>query len=218
VSNLNVVDIFPTSLENISWVCKATTGSSCAAGSTQPGNINTQVTLRPGGIATFTANAVVKNSATGIINNTVSTTSPVDPAYNKTASDSTEILAQVNLSLGLSAPPTVTVSSALTYTLHITNTGAALATNLILENQLPAGASLITYTIETLAGSPVCLNAPGLISCQLGDLPPGASARVQIVALAPSIPGNTTYRAEIKASEVDANPADNTKNIQVFVY
>ncbi len=220
VNSITVNDVFPGALENISWQCKASPGSSCAAGGVQAGNINTQVNLRPGGNATFTANATVKASATGTINNSVSIASPVDPATNnKTANDTTDITGlQADLSIHISAPPTVTVSSPLTYTLDVSNDGPAPATDLILENHLPTGAMFITYTIETLAGTPTCLNAPGLISCQLGDLPPGGSARVTIVAIAPAIPGAALDQAEIKANEVDPDPSDNTVNITVDVY
>jgi len=84
-----VTDTFPLALSAVSWTCVASAGSSCAASGS--GNINTTVTLLPGGTATFTATGTVSAAATGTLSNTAQVAAPggvSDPlAGNNSATD-----------------------------------------------------------------------------------------------------------------------------------
>ena len=53
-----VTDVFPSAITAVSWTAVASAGSSVAAAS-GTGNINTTVTLLPGGTVTFTAVAQI---------------------------------------------------------------------------------------------------------------------------------------------------------------
>jgi len=48
----------------------------------QTGNVNTLVSLPPGGLATVVINATVRPAAQGTLSNTASITSPIDPGEN----------------------------------------------------------------------------------------------------------------------------------------
>ncbi len=91
VTGIGITDSFPNQLSNVSWTCSATSGSNCGVSGTQSGNINTLVSLNPGGTSTFNINSTVKNSAVGTITNSASLNSPIDPGTNnKTVSDFNE--------------------------------------------------------------------------------------------------------------------------------
>ena len=70
VSGATITDIFPEALTNVTWSCTATSGSSCTPVGVQNGNVNASTNLLPGGSATVNANATVKSTASGAINNT----------------------------------------------------------------------------------------------------------------------------------------------------
>jgi uncharacterized repeat protein (TIGR01451 family) len=82
VVGARVIDILPVTLENATWSCTATAGSSCPNPATGTGNINTQVNLLVNGSATFTLTAKVNSLAAGLLPNTATIGSPtgaVDP-------------------------------------------------------------------------------------------------------------------------------------------
>jgi uncharacterized repeat protein (TIGR01451 family) len=88
-----VTDTFPASVSGVSWTCSASGGSSCPAGGS--GNINTAVTLLPGGTATFTATGTVSAAATGTLSNTAQVTAPgsvTDPVSGNNAATDTDNL------------------------------------------------------------------------------------------------------------------------------
>src|SRR5262249_27762811 len=73
--NQAVTDLFPAAITAVSWTAVASAGSSVAQAS-GAGNINTTVTLLPGGTVTFTAVAQVSPSATGTLTNTATVAVP----------------------------------------------------------------------------------------------------------------------------------------------
>ncbi len=82
-----VVDIFPASYTNVSWVCLPTGGATCAASGT--GNITQNISLPSGGVTTYTVTGTVAPGTTGSLSNTATAVvgSPVtDPVSgNNTA-------------------------------------------------------------------------------------------------------------------------------------
>src|SRR4029077_14125989 len=70
-----VQDTFPPELTNVSWSCVAPMGSSCSAGS-GTGNIDTTVSLPRGGSLTFTVNARVSPTVSGVLTNTATVATP----------------------------------------------------------------------------------------------------------------------------------------------
>ena len=63
-----VIDDFPLQIQDISWTCTATEGSSCSPSGT--GDINDTVSLIAGGVVTYTASGVVSTNVSEAIRNT----------------------------------------------------------------------------------------------------------------------------------------------------
>ena len=205
-AGIDVLDNFPNGLGDISWTCSATSGSSCATSSQMYGNINTSVNLSPGGKATFTVNANVKNDAAGTLTNTVYVESPINPAANnKSATDNTTISAQADLVASVVAPSSAAISSPIAYTTTVTNTGPSLAHNLVLTDLLPEGASFVSAN----PGAPTCIPSASKVTCNLGDLAPDTSIDVKITVNTPPIPGAINNQVSVLADEVDPTPANN---------
>ncbi len=212
---MTIVDTFPDQLTGITWSCNATPGSSCAASGVQSGNINTLANLNPGGTVTINVNATVKNSATGVLSNTASITSPIDPGTNnKSATDTTNILPQANLAVVASAPLTATISTNITYTVLITNTGPNPASGLVLTGTLGPGGVFVSST----PGGPTCQASAGIVTCNLGNLAVNSSTQVLIVVTVPGVPGNFGSIFEVKSSEVDPVPGNNSSVVSITVY
>lgn len=218
-SGLSLIDNFPTELTGISWTCTTTQGGSCSVFGAQPGNINTLLSLPPGGRATVTANATLRATAQGTLSNTASLTSPINPGENnKTATDTTSIAPLANLELQVSAPPTVTVSTPMTYTLDISNTGPAVATGLTLEFTKLPDVTFITYTLSTTSTIVTCNPALGQVICNLGNLPPEQELQMQIVVLSLPVPGDQRSAFELRANEHDPDVVNNTVETNTLVY
>jgi uncharacterized repeat protein (TIGR01451 family) len=212
VNGITVVDDFPSQLNNATWTCDATTGSSCATTGTQNGNINNQVNLNPGGTTTFNVSATVRDSATGTISNTASITSPVDPGTNnKSATDTTTIIPQANLLVEVSAPTTVTAGSPITYTITITNSGPSQATGITLTNSITTTA---TY-MDSDPDAPDCEIDGDELRCELGNLASSDTLQVIIIVSAPLTPGPFPNQVEVRANEQDPNLVNNDETTTV---
>ncbi len=214
VSGATLTDSFPNALQSVTWSCNASTNSSCSIAGVQSGNINIGLNLYPGGTATITANATVKLTASGTINNTAYLASPIDPSTNnKTASDATNIVPQADLVVSVNAPVTAPTNTPITYTITITNTGPSTATNVQLKDTLDLGVIFISSS----PSAPTCTSSLGVITCTLGNLPPGSSIQVSIVIQTPLLPGTITNLVEVNASESDPNTSNNSVTTQVQV-
>ena len=215
VAGVTIVDTFPDQLTGITWTCSATPGSSCAASGTLSGNIGTQANLNPGGTVTLNANATVKNTATGVLSNTATITSPIDPGMNnKSATDTTNLLPQANLAVLASAPLTATLSTNITYTVFITNTGPNPASGLVLTGTLGPGGVFVSAT----PGSPTCQASAGIVTCNLSDLAVSSSTQVLVVVTVPCAPGNFGSIFEVRSSQVDPVPGNNSSVVSITVY
>lgn len=68
-SSVIVVDTFPAAYTGVTWSCAATGGATCTSGGS--GNLAQVVSLPNGGQVTYTVNATVSTSATGVLSNSV---------------------------------------------------------------------------------------------------------------------------------------------------
>jgi uncharacterized repeat protein (TIGR01451 family) len=112
----------------------------------------------------------------------------------------------VDLAMGMTVPATVAVGGMLTNTMTVTNLGPDSATGVLLTNVLPGGAS---YVSTALSQGSVLSTAGGKVICDLGTVPPGASATV-VVVTAPYQPGALVNSARAAASEEDLSAGNNT--------
>jgi uncharacterized repeat protein (TIGR01451 family) len=99
----------------------------------------------------------------------------------------------------------------LTYVIRVTNVGSFTATNIGVADTLPSSVNFVS----AIASQGSCSGAPARI-CTLGDLPPGASATVQITVI-PTATGSITNSVAVTLNEVDVNPANNSATSTVTV-
>ena len=127
-------------------------------------------------------------------------------------------------------PATVLVCTPLTYTLQVNNEGPAVATGVMLVDQLPAGVDVLSISASQgeccypwkgcCPPAKECCQAQDCchpiihcqpnreIVCQLGSLAIGASATVQIT-VRPKMAGTLVNTALVTSNQDDINPADN---------
>ncbi len=94
-------------------------------------------------------------------------------------------------------------TAGITYTLSIGNAGPAQA-SVSVDDTLPAGVTFVSATPSQ--GS--CSQAAGVVTCNLGVLPQGGSASVQIV-VTPDAPGTFVNAAQLRTGFIDPDPSDN---------
>jgi uncharacterized repeat protein (TIGR01451 family) len=103
------------------------------------------------------------------------------------------------------APSTVSIDRNLSFVSTVLNRGPATATDLVLSNQVPAGAVVVTATSSV--GS--CVVEAGMVRCQLGSLASNSSANVTLTVQAIE-PGLLTSVITVTGNERDPLLNNNT--------
>jgi len=218
VLGATVTDIVPSTLTGVTWMCAASTGSSCPASGT--GSINAAVNLLAGGTATFTLTGTLSASATGTLTNTATVTPPpgtVDPVPgNDAATDADPIampfvdLAIAKQNVGTFTPGQVGAQ----YVITVTNVGAVPSSGLVtVTDVLPAG-----LTATAISGTGwTCTQTAG--PCTRSDpLAPGAS--YPVITLTVSVdpnPPTTLVNVVTVGGGGDVNGANNAaQNVVSF--
>ncbi len=112
--------------------------------------------------------------------------------------------AQANLALsGTSTPEPVAVNTDLTYSLTVTNGGPQTATAVVLSDTVPAGASFVSASAGCIYAA-----ATSNVSCDLGNLPNGASSVISIVVQISSA-GTAVNTASVASAVPDPVTANN---------
>jgi len=180
----------------------------CAVGSV-PAGATTMITLTV---------AVAPSVTSGLTNvATVSSPTPDPNPSNNTSTVSAGVGPETDLSITKTASATtVAVGSKVTYTLVAANNGPADATDVTVVDPLPP--SVTAVSASPSAGS--CSVTDGRVSCDLGALAPGASARVTIIATvtAKAQAGTTiSNAATVAGAQPDDNQSNNTGTATVRV-
>src|SRR5262249_39560700 len=107
------------------------------------------------------------------------------------------------------APDTVAVGGQITWTLAVSNAGPDTAPGVVVTDIVPAQVTVVSVT----PSQGTCAPMGGQLTCNLGDLPAGASATVTIVATrtAPEAFVNT---ASVSGGGLDPNTSNNTSTVQ----
>ncbi|MFL6248701.1 MAG: hypothetical protein ACJ74H_21940 [Thermoanaerobaculia bacterium] len=215
LAGASVVDTFPAALTNVTWTCAASAGSSCtAAGS---GDINQLVNLAAAGTATFSVTGTIDPSATGTLDNTVTITPPAgaddsNPA-NNSATDSDALAASADLSVTKTSTQTTYVpGGTLTYTIAVTNAGPSDATDVTVEDVLPANT---TFASLTAAAGYNCVTpaagATGTVTCTAASIAPATTGTFTlIVNVNLDATGSISNTATVASSTPDPNLANGT--------
>jgi uncharacterized repeat protein (TIGR01451 family) len=116
-------------------------------------------------------------------------------------------IAKADLSVSQTAPVSIGLGQLLTYSLTVTNAGPYSATNVTLNDALPAGASFV----GALASQGTVAGASGSVNAALGVLASGASATLSIVANLAVVGANTNSMI-VASDAIDPNPGDNASS------
>ncbi|MFB6888447.1 calcium-binding protein [Kitasatospora sp. NPDC056327] len=160
--------------------------------------------------ASTTVTITVGTTGTGTLTDTATVAaSQSDPVpANNTAGASTVVNAPagVDLSVTRSGPTTAAVGDTPSYTLTVTNrSGSQSATGVTLTDSLAGPGALLTAT----AGQGGCTTTATGATCTLGTLPAGAATTVT-VTVEPRATGTLTDTADVRATQSDPVPANNT--------
>ena len=112
-----------------------------------------------------------------------------------------------DISISIAASPSpVSVGADLTYTLTISNTGPADATDVLVSNALPANVA----TLSIIPSQGACSISGGMVIGSLGTVPGGSNATITVIAL-PTVAGTIlTNTAIVSRGESDAYLGNNT--------
>jgi uncharacterized repeat protein (TIGR01451 family) len=202
VSKLRVIDNVPAE------ILLPTFTSSTGAYSSATGEW-TGLSLGPTQTVYLTLSGQISGAASGSLVNTA-TVSPMggvnDPASgNDTASDIDAVETPADLSLVKSVTPDPAApGDTLTYTLTVTNSGPAAATNVAVTDALPPD---VTFQTVAPAG-PTCDHFQGVVSCLFPTIPASQMEviTIDVVANAPGIQVNS---ASVSADEPETDYTDN---------
>jgi uncharacterized repeat protein (TIGR01451 family) len=143
---------------------------------------------------------------------TVSSTT-VDPdTTDNSASTSTPVFAQTDVSITKTGPATVTSGTNITYTISVSNAGPSNANAVTVSDTIPTGEKFVSES----SGICTVLANPGpttTLTCDFGTLAPGATTSFTITALVNSNVANgtaITNTATVSTTTTDLNPANNT--------
>src|SRR3954447_17070251 len=190
--------------------------SSTRGSCNQSGNLVTcnAGTIEGGGTWVVTIRGVV-TAASGTVINDTATISGTRSAQNFTTTSTATTLVTggssplADLTIAKAGPTSVVVSSPLTYTLTINNTGTANATGVKVVDTLPAGVTGITATGTSLF---VCNVAGQTVTCNGGAVNQGSNATVTINGTAPGTIGSITNTAVVDPDNTipESNELNNT--------
>ena len=132
---------------------------------------------------------------------------------NNTVAVETMVASMADLSISQdSQPGPASVGTTLSYELSLSNAGPSSAAMVTVANSLPAG--LVYNSAGSSQGN--CLEAGGMVTCNLGPLGPGAAATVTIV-VTPTIAGTVANTASVVGSEPDPNPNNNVSTRDITI-
>jgi uncharacterized repeat protein (TIGR01451 family) len=200
VTGATVTDTVPNTITNVSWICVASSGSSCGAASGTGNAINTTANLLSGGTATYTVTGTVSPTATGNVSNTASVAVPTgvtDPNTANNSSTDTDTIVAPDLTITKSHTGNFTQGSTGTYTITARNSGNAPTTGTVtVSDTLPTG---LTPTAASGTGW-TCTISGQTVTCTRSDaLAAGASyAAISLnVKVATNAPASLTNIANI---------------------
>ena len=196
------------------WTCAEAGGANCddAGGS---GDIASTVDLPAGGSVTFTVDATLDASATGVLSNTATLTPPVGlvdaTTGDHSATDVDAITPEVDLTISKTHGATDSVpGQAITYTIVVGNDGPSNVVGAAVDDTMPADLGSVSWRCVE-AGGATCTDATGSgdIATTV-DLPVGATATFTVTGtIDASATGTLTNTATVSTpsgvTETDAS-------------
>ena len=150
------------------------------------------------------------------IYNLATVTSANDPNMdNNTASVSTTVVPQADLSITKTGPTHVFPGDTVTYQISVANLGPSDAQNVQVTDTLPSDPDLTFVSATT-----PCLNNAGILTCSLGAMASGASPTVLTVTETLSDSSNSTgfiNSAQVSSATPDPSADNNSSSVTTSV-
>ncbi len=159
-----------------------------------------------------TSTLTVNTTAGSPVGNQTVTISSSSGSLMHSAQVGLQIISPSNVDLSMTkaaSPNPGQVGINLSYRLTVINNGPAQATNVMVNDTLPAGVTFVSSSASQ--GS-----CNGTTSCALGPLASGATAIVTIV-VAPTAPGQLVNSATVSSAETDYATANNSASITTLI-
>jgi uncharacterized repeat protein (TIGR01451 family) len=215
-TNVVLTDTLPSSVTFVSGTVDSG-GSFTQTGTKFTANIPT---LAVG--ATATATIVVNPTAVGTVTDTaVVSSGQIDPdTSNNTASEDTRVDIPADLGVTVTASPSPVVEGGtLTYKIIVTNNGPGQASNVVVTQQLPAGATFVSASPGQGTFSPP---ANGVLNVSLGSVAPGSAVATIVVVTAgqAGIPPNQVTAdttVDVTGDQIDPDLTNNEAKVSVPV-
>ncbi|MEP6484239.1 MAG: hypothetical protein ABJB01_07300 [Rudaea sp.] len=214
VTGATVSDPLPTGITTATWICSATSGSSCAASGS--GAINdAAVNLKSGGSATYTLTLAIPSSFSASLVNTATVANPngvsdPDPTNNSaTDTDTLSALADIALTKTVDNA-TPNVGDDVTFTITAQNNGPSDATGVAATDALPSG---LTYVSSVPAAGTTYDSGTGVWT--IGALNNGASVTLTITATVGQAGALTNTVAVTASDQTDPDTSNNSAGASI---
>ncbi|MEV6977003.1 hypothetical protein [Kitasatospora sp. NPDC093806] len=179
-TGVSVQDTLPASIQNFTWTCAATAGSSCGSPASGTGNIGTTVNILAGGQVTYTLTGTVPADASGSLDNRATVTPPggaTDPGCSPNCTSTSNPIppggqATLAISKALLTNPVVP-GRQIQWRVTVSNSGPSRARNVVVSDRIPAGVTGATMTPD--GGGTACTIANGTATCPAVEIPVGGS-------------------------------------------
>lgn len=213
----NVV-VTDTHLSNGSFTITSATaspGGPCAiAGGVVTCNLGTE----PAGGRTTITVTITSDDAVDVNDTaTVTSTTPDPNTANNQATGSVNFQGSADLSVTKTdSPDPVTAGTNLTYTITVTNSGPSAASNVVLQDILPAEVSVVSATPSqgSCSGTTVPGDPLQPLTCNLGALADTASATVTlVVTVKANTPNGTILINNASVSSAVSDPNNGNNNV-----
>jgi len=135
-----------------------------------------------------------------------------DEPGNDSDEATTEVGPSADVSIVKTGPARVNANGTLAWTLAVANAGPSTATGVAVKDAMPAGLELISAT-------PTQGSCAGAVECQLGTLPKGGAAQIEVVVhVPPALEGSSLLNsATVTAEEPDPAPENNESKATTVV-
>jgi uncharacterized repeat protein (TIGR01451 family) len=126
--------------------------------------------------------------------------------------EKTWIVSNADLSITKTGPAFVQSGGSIIYNIAVQNAGPANASNVMVNDPLPAGETLVSAT-------PSQGTCSGTVTCDLGSISSGGSATITIVANVTAPCGSTLDNtATVSGHQPDPNSSNNSSSASAFVF
>ena len=187
---------------------------SCSAGTLPSATASTTGRLTLSYTMTATEGQDIDNQAT------VGSDTPDPDPGNNAATVNLTVTSLADLGVTTSVSGSGTAGTALTWTATATNAGPSTAANVVLSNDVPAGASI---TSVSMAGASCTAGYPGDTShpttCSVGPMAPGTTSAPMIVVglIAPGTTGTLHDDVLVSSATFDSNNSNNRAHTDTTV-